>query len=309
MNLSPAPDLYRVSTQRTTGQMALLPLVLMCFNNHLWLLYGLLTDSIFPLCAAASVGELAGIVFTAVYYRWARDTTQARKICSLTFIGMLTVTMYVLLGNAGYTHQSFSQVVQTLGYVGATINICMYASPLATVKGVLETKSSASLPINLCAMIFLNCCMWVATSIVDDDMFVLIPSAIGLALSGFQLPLYFLYRPDPHQYIDLDAQPNEGFGQSIKRVLSTESDLPTTYRTVRPSRVARFATYKYQRAEGVPLTVGSEPVYATVDRSPHIFGSRSPMLTTLSSLNYSSGVEEYADLEMQPLLMTPIAVV
>ncbi|POM57454.1 MtN3-like protein, partial [Phytophthora palmivora] len=239
MNLSPAPDMYRVHKSKTTGQMALLPLVLMCFNNHLWLLYGLLTKSIFPLSAAALAGEIAGVIFTSVYYRWARNTLEARRTCSAAFLGMVLVTLYVFLGVAGETGQSYDQVVQSLGYVGATINICMYASPLATIKVVLETKSSASLPINLCTMICLNCCMWVATSIVDNDMFVLIPSVIGLVFSGVQLPLYFIYR-ETNPYIDVDTWLEEGYGtsttntvDSFKYELDHESVLPTTYRTTR----------------------------------------------------------------------------
>lgn len=300
MNLSPAPDLYRVNHFKSTGQMALLPLVLMCFNNHLWLLYGLLTGSYFPLCAAALVGEVAGVVFTAVYYRWARNTLEARRTCGATILGVMAVTLYVLLGVAGKTGQSYDQLVQSLGYVGATINICMYASPLATIKVVLETKSSASLPINLCFMIFLNCCMWVATSIVDDDMFVLIPSAIGLVFSFVQLPLYFIYRQS-NPYVDLDAQLEEGYVSASTRVdIKTEPVLPTVYRTVRPSRVARFASYKYRRAEGAPLTLGSVPAFPGADKSPT---ACSPLPGSI----YSPMADDLDDLESQPLIMTPIA--
>uniref|UniRef100_H3GD91 Sugar transporter SWEET1 n=2 Tax=Phytophthora ramorum TaxID=164328 RepID=H3GD91_PHYRM len=314
MNLSPAPDMHRVQQFKTTGQMAVLPLVLMCFNNHLWLLYGLLAGSIFPLCAAALVGEIAGVIFTAVYYRWARNTLETRRTCSAGAVGMALVTLYVLLGVAGRTGQSYDQVVQSLGYVGATINICMYASPLATVKVVLETKSSASMPINLCSMIFLNCCMWVATSIVDNDMFVLIPSVLGLVFSGVQLPLYFIYR-STNPYVDLDAQLEEGYGtsatktfDSVKHELDAGSALPTTYRTVRPSRIARFTSFNYQRAEGTPLTVGSNamPSFSGTEKSPRPFGELSPFPTP-GALHYSHIANEGGDLEMQPLIMTPIA--
>ncbi|KAG7389816.1 hypothetical protein PHYBOEH_007211 [Phytophthora boehmeriae] len=300
MNLSPAPDLYKVNKFKTTGQLALLPLVLMCFNNHLWLLYGLLTGSYFPLSAAALVGEFAGVVFTGVYYRWARNVLEARRTCCAAFGGVTLVTLYVLLSVSGRTGQSHAELVQTLGYIGATINICMYASPLATIKLVLETKSSASLPINLSCMIFLNCCMWVATSMVDNDMFVLIPSAIGLLCSFVQLLLYFIYRPT-HPYIDIDVQLQEGYATSIDSVkceLDTTSTLPTTYRTVRPSRVARFATYTFQRAEGASLTAGGLSPLPRADTSP---------IPTPTALHYSPIADGLSDLESQPLIMTPIA--
>ncbi|GMF36434.1 unnamed protein product [Phytophthora fragariaefolia] len=308
MNLSPAPDMLRVHQLKTTGQMALLPLVLMCFNNHLWLLYGLLTGSIFPLCAAALVGEVAGLIFTATYCRWARNTVEARRTCGAALLGMALVTLYVLLGVSGKTAQTFDQVVQTLGYVGAAINISMYASPLATIKVVLETKSSASLPINLCGMICLNCCMWTATSLVDGDMFVLIPSVIGLAFSSVQIPLYFIYRPT-NPYMDADAWLEEGYGSTAPKafgsVADAESVLPATYRVVRPSRVARFTSYQYQRAEGTPLAMGRMSFSGT-EKSPLIFGEPSPCFTP-GSLRYSSANDELDELEMQPVAMTPIA--
>ncbi|KAG7379790.1 hypothetical protein PHYPSEUDO_008132 [Phytophthora pseudosyringae] len=306
MNLSPAPDMYRVHTFKTTGQMALLPLVFMCFNNHLWLLYGLLTGSYFPLCAAALVGEIAGVIFTSVYYRWARDALEARRTCGAAILGVALVTLCVLLGIAGKTGQALDQVVQSLGYVGATINICLYASPLATIKVVLDTKSSASMPINLCAMIFLNCCMWVATSIVDDDLFVLIPSVIGLVFSGVQLPLYFVYRPT-NPYVDLDARLEEGYGTKGVDSLDMANVLPATYRAVRPSRVARFATYTYQRAEGTPLVVGGMPSFSGTDKSPRLFDEPTPVATP-GSLQFAMDTgDELSDLEMQPLLLTPVA--
>ncbi|CAH0475450.1 unnamed protein product [Peronospora belbahrii] len=307
MNLSPAPDMYRVHKSKTTGQMALLPLVLMCFNNHLWLLYGLLTGNIFPLCATALVGEIAGVIFTSIYYRWARNILGTQRICAVAFFGMAVVTMYVLLGVTGKTGQTYDQVVSILGYVGATINTCMYASPLATIKVVVETKSSASLPINLCVMIFLNCCMWSASSLVDNDMFVLIPSVIGLVFSGVQIPLYFIYRP-VDTYMDRNAQLEQGYGTStIKTVeIDTKGMSPMTYRTVRPSCVARFAGYQYQRAEGTPVMVASTPSYSGAEKSQCLFDELS-MTPTPGSMYYTPVAYDEGDLEMQPLFMTPIA--
>ncbi|CAI5726292.1 unnamed protein product [Peronospora destructor] len=254
MNFSPAPDMYQVHKFKTTDQMALLPLVLMCFNNHLWLLYGLLTGNIFPLCAAALVGEIAGVVFTSIYYHWARNTLETRRTCAAALFGMALVTMYVLLGVSGKTDQTFDQIVQSLGYVGATINICMYASPLATIKVVLETKSSASLPINLCVMIFFNCC---GSYVYCGRRRVRVGPKCHRPRLQRRPATAVLHLPTVGRTVELD----------------TKHVLPTTYQFVCPSRVARFAGYQYQRAEGTPVMMA----------------------------------DDY-DYDMQPLLMTPISV-
>ncbi|KAG3098081.1 hypothetical protein PI125_g15463 [Phytophthora idaei] len=61
MILSPGPDIFRVHKHKSTGEMAALPLIAMIVNNHVWTLYGYLTDSIFPLMATQLFGELAAI--------------------------------------------------------------------------------------------------------------------------------------------------------------------------------------------------------------------------------------------------------
>ncbi|KAG6590810.1 MtN3-like protein [Phytophthora cinnamomi] len=195
MILSPGPDIINVHKHKTTGEMAALPLVAMIVNNHLWALYGYLTNSIFPLMATQLFGELSAFVFTAVYYRWATDRPALHKLLAAGSAAFAAITLYVVLGIAGLTNQSNDEVGKSLGYVGIVINVWMYASPLGTVRHVLRTRSAASLPIYLSVMMFVTTALWVAISIVDDDMLIMSLNIAGFLLSIIQISLYMRFRP------------------------------------------------------------------------------------------------------------------
>ncbi|GMF34615.1 unnamed protein product [Phytophthora lilii] len=100
---------------------------------------------------------------------------------------------YVVLGANGLTNQSREQVVTTLALMCISVNVCLYASPLDTMKRVVQTKSATSLPISLCTVNLVNGLLWVVFGITEGDYYVLTPNAIGSVLSAAQVALYFTY--------------------------------------------------------------------------------------------------------------------
>ncbi|GMF66075.1 unnamed protein product [Phytophthora lilii] len=150
------------------------------------------TVTIFPVIVSQFFGEVAAIVFTAVYYRWTNDRPALNKLLLLGgLVAYAAITLYVALGIAKVTEQTNHEVGKTLGYVGVVINIWMYASPLRTVRLVLKTQSAASLPINLSVI---TTALWVAVSIVDGDMLIMSLNIAGFALSIIQITLYMRFR-------------------------------------------------------------------------------------------------------------------
>ncbi|KAF4320971.1 hypothetical protein BBO99_00005079 [Phytophthora kernoviae] len=224
MVLSPGPDIINVYKHKSTGEMAALPLVAMIVNNHLWALYGYLTDSIFPLMATQLFGEIAAIVFVAVYYRWCSDRRALNKLLAGGLVLYLLITTYVVLGLARVTNQNDDEVGKTLGYVGILINVWMYASPLGTVRHVLATKSSASLPINLSAMMLVTTMLWVATSIVDNDMIIMSLNIAGVLLSIIQITLYVRFRPKNQQQTMVSDEALDFADKQISVVVSSPKD-------------------------------------------------------------------------------------
>ncbi|KAE9079416.1 hypothetical protein PF005_g28171 [Phytophthora fragariae] len=177
MILSPGPDILNVHKHKTTGEMAALPLVAMIVNNHLWTLYGYLTDSIFPLMVTQLFGELRSC-------SW-RFTIATPSTAAL-------FTDFLLLD----WRSALSSLCETLGYVGLVVNIGMYASPLGTIRHVVRSGSAASLPINISVTMVFSTTLWVSISIVDNDMIIMSINIVGIMLSITQIAVYMRFRPN-----------------------------------------------------------------------------------------------------------------
>ncbi|GMF41893.1 unnamed protein product [Phytophthora fragariaefolia] len=125
-------------------------------------------------------GQLAAIAFI-IYFKWA--PTQTHKDTFKLYVGGIIlhciVTLYFVVVLAGVTGQTNYNGSNLLGYAGVAINVCMFDSPFASLRHVVETKSAASIPINLSLMIFASSVLWVATGLLDSDYFV---TGLNLAL-------------------------------------------------------------------------------------------------------------------------------
>ncbi|KAG6590812.1 MtN3-like protein [Phytophthora cinnamomi] len=172
--------------------------------------YGILRDSLFPVAATQGFGQLAAIVFNVIYFKW--SPPQARKDnVKLYVIGIVIyciVTLYFVLVLAGVTGQTNYDGSILMGYAGVAINLCLFVSPLTTLKRVVETKSAASIPINLSIMMFASSVLWVITGLLDSDYFITSLNLAGVAFGASQMVLYHIYHPGR----GVNALPDQQYG-------------------------------------------------------------------------------------------------
>ncbi|KAG7385277.1 hypothetical protein PHYBOEH_009093 [Phytophthora boehmeriae] len=195
--LSPIPDIYNVNRRKDIGEMAELPIITLIVNCNLWTWYGLATDSMFPLFITQVIGQLGGIIFNIVYFRWSPPDKrkQLLKLYAYAFAIYCVVDLYCILGLAGALGMTKDELGTSLGYAGVAFSTAMFVSPLGTLKRVVETKSAASIPINMSAMMALSCGLWVASGLVDSDWFVAGVNTAGVLLGCAQIVLYRMYKP------------------------------------------------------------------------------------------------------------------
>ncbi|KAG6622747.1 MtN3-like protein [Phytophthora cinnamomi] len=193
--LSPVPDLYRVHKQRHTGVMAFMPLVALLLCNHVWLVYAYTVKNIFPLFSVCIFGDVVLAIYIAIYARWCPDRKYVVKCIVMGAVPFVLVTIYAILVACGTIPQSRHQLGVVLGYLADVTTLALFMSPFEKVKLVIQTKSSAAIPVLLCAIIFVNSSLWLINGIVDDDLFIVVPNVVGVLLTAIQLTLYFVYRP------------------------------------------------------------------------------------------------------------------
>ncbi|GMF34623.1 unnamed protein product [Phytophthora lilii] len=203
--LSPYPDFRQIHRQKSTGEVRILPVLMLCCNCVLWGLYGLISGSYFPVMSINIFGTITTVTFSSIFYRWSTDRATLSKMAACTGLGLLTVVLFTILATTGAIPVSTAQLIEILGYCAVTINICLYAAPLQTMKLVIRTKSSASLPITMCVVNLFNGVLWCVYAILYHDMFVLTPNSLGVAMCVVQVSLGIKYRPKKNEIDEVEV--------------------------------------------------------------------------------------------------------
>ncbi|KAG6592668.1 MtN3-like protein [Phytophthora cinnamomi] len=193
--ISPAPDFWRIYKTRSTGPSSILPVIMIFCNCYSWCFYAYVSDNILPLFVNCVFGMLTSIVFGGIYYRWSDDRVHVHKLCAVAFVAMALYTIYYILGTSGVTNQTDDAVEKTLGVFSDIVSLVLYASPLETMKKVIQTKDATTLPIIISVIFLTNTTVWTVFAIADDDMFVTVPNAIGMLVCIAQVVLYMMFPP------------------------------------------------------------------------------------------------------------------
>lgn len=81
-----------------------------------------------------------------------------------------------------------------VGNLGIFLCVVMFASPLAAVKVVLQTKSADAIPLPFTLASVVNCIFWSVSGLFDlHDYAIYVPNLLGLAFSLVQLLLKIIY--------------------------------------------------------------------------------------------------------------------
>ncbi|KAH7463143.1 uncharacterized protein KRP23_13360 [Phytophthora ramorum] len=66
MCASPSSAVYRMHRHRDVGNASILPFATLWVCNHIWMLYGYVTDNEFPVLTTYAIGDALSVVFLAV---------------------------------------------------------------------------------------------------------------------------------------------------------------------------------------------------------------------------------------------------
>lgn len=191
--LSPAPAVYRIHKAKSTGETQLIPFVTMFCNYHIWAMYSLFVDDLFPLFCTTIFAELMAVVYTLVYARYAQDKKLVLKTVAIAAVLVSLITLYAALGWVGVIPQSNSSIGLVLGYIGDITTCLFFASPLIKIRTVIQTRSAACIIVPMCIMGGIGNVLWVAYSMAASNTFILVPNVICLCLNALQVFLSIKY--------------------------------------------------------------------------------------------------------------------
>ncbi|POM58302.1 MtN3-like protein [Phytophthora palmivora] len=198
VTLSMTPSMYRIYLKKDTGIASVLPLVCMVANAHVWMLDGAIVKNWFPMFATFLTSDFIAIGYVSVFFCFARDRKKAlrRILTGATILGLITI--YAILGKAGYTNQSNDGVDTTLGILGVLAGLSMFSSPFERMMKVLHYKSAAFIPIPMVVAGALNNVMWIVYCPMIGSWFLFGGNALCLLISSVNIVLYIIYNPKTH---------------------------------------------------------------------------------------------------------------
>lgn len=180
------------------------------------MLYGYVTDDIFPLCVTFVFGDVMSLLYIVVFYRFTTYRTYTHKTIAAGLFVIALVTIYAVLGKTGVTQQSDDAVEQTFGIITACGAVLLYSSPLATCAHVLRTKNSASIPWALCLAGAVSNALWIIYGAVEGDWFIGGLGIFCVTFAMLQVVLYVIYRPGRHgNAIDQDSDITTPVGYEV----------------------------------------------------------------------------------------------
>lgn len=193
--VAPAVTFRQVFHNRSAGDLSWLPFWLQLLNCICWFSYGLAIANGVVLWLN-SLGFVLSVEYLFVFFYVAPQPERLRMARYL--VPGVGLELALIVAVAAFAPGRLQGVT---GLGGTLVSGCMYVSPLLQLSLIFRERSTAALSLPWCLAAFANNLSWTVYSLLLGDMWMLVPSAIGLALTTFQLALFAIFpssKPSHH---------------------------------------------------------------------------------------------------------------
>lgn len=188
---APIPTIRQVSRDKSVGSLPLLPYSSMVCSAFLWVTYGFLKSEP-KIWSANGVGLNLSVGYVWIFTRYCPKRSPTlpgsvqQHLQACAFVMGLTAMIAIILPNGTAS--------QMIGNAGVVLCVGMFASPLAALKTVLETKSAKSIPLPFTVAAVINCFLWSVVGLLDmKDFNIYFPNLLGLMFGLIQVALKLCY--------------------------------------------------------------------------------------------------------------------
>ncbi|POM65989.1 MtN3-like protein [Phytophthora palmivora] len=195
---SPSVLMRQIHKQKHVGVASVIPLVMLLINSHVWMMYGYLAENYFPIFSCYAFGDVAALAYVAVYWRYTTEHRYVARVVAMTLMVLIILSIYGIVGGLGYTSQTRAQVAKTMGYIGDTTAICLYASPMEKLFQVLKHKSAIFINAHMVIASLTNNIMWFTYGILTSNWIIIAPNILFVALNSSTLVLCIVFNPKTH---------------------------------------------------------------------------------------------------------------
>lgn len=186
----------KIKSRGSTLEISALPFICGLASCSLWLRYGVLVhDTV--LITVNLVGSILQVFYLICYSLYSVHKSLFMKQLTGVLVALGFLFLYT---SVWISDVNISQKIS--GLAACTATVIFLASPLASLRNVLKTKSVDSLPFPMIVFSFIMSSLWVWYGILINDAFVQVPNFLGALVSGCQLCLFAMY---PSKKIHLES--------------------------------------------------------------------------------------------------------
>ncbi|CAH9117040.1 unnamed protein product [Cuscuta europaea] len=217
--LSPFPAILKIWSERKVAHYSSAPYLATFINCGLWLLYG--TPIIHPngllVMTISGAGVAIEVVFLFVFFFCSEKRKRFKLGVTILVEVIFFAALVALVITLAHTWETRSAIV---GGIAALASIVMYASPLASMKLVITTKSVEYMPLSLSVCSLVNSLCWSLYALMRMEIFILAPNGIGVLLGLLQIVLYAKYYKSSNCVEGKQVLVEVGFTQGNKKPIS-----------------------------------------------------------------------------------------
>lgn len=184
LQLSPMKTVNEIKQKQSVGELSPLPFVSLATNCVVWDCYGFLNNDMTVLLPNLT-GAAFGFYYTYQYVKHAKSSLTTYLLGSATIMGS-ALAMAVMLDAPTAAHY--------IGLTGCTLAVILMASPLATLKTVIDTKNTSAMPFMTSLATLFNAASWSGYGyLVANDPMIWGPNSLGLVAALVQMGLFAKY--------------------------------------------------------------------------------------------------------------------
>ncbi|KAH9305645.1 hypothetical protein KI387_010049, partial [Taxus chinensis] len=201
--ISPVKTFWRIIKKKSTEEFKSLPYVCTLLSTSLWTYYGLIKLNGFLISTVNGAGAALECIYVSLFIIYAPKHTRLKTIVMVLLVDIVFFTVVFLVTFLALNSKTRIDVI---GILCLCLTLSMYASPLASMRTVIVTKSVEFMPFSLSFFLFLNGGVWAVWAVLERDLFVGIPNGLGFGLGGAQVVVYMIYRNKKPDRTDHDGK-------------------------------------------------------------------------------------------------------
>ena len=167
------------------AKLSFLPTLGQAGNFSAWVVYAALAgESAAAVLRVNAIGCGFAAVYVIFFLAYSAGAARARVAASAA---AAAAALAALFAGCIFATPDRASAVVALGWAATTLNVAMYASPIAGVRAALRSMDRGAIPV-LLVLAGLGCSvLWGLYGLLKRNYFVGVPNAIGVVLSALQL--------------------------------------------------------------------------------------------------------------------------